>query len=92
MFAWGVNAHGQLGLGSSAISNFISVPQKIPFFNDHTCVQVACSLSHSIFLLNDGSVYSVGNNEFSQLGRDGRTSVPGEKSLHSPYLTTSIFT
>lgn len=76
MFGWGVNSHGQLGLGPSTTS-FIPTPQRIPFFNDHTCLQVACSLTHSIFLLDDGNVYSAGNNEYSQLGREGRTTVPG---------------
>ncbi len=80
MLGWGINAHGQLGLGSSAVSNFISTPQRITFFNDHICTQVACSLTHSVFLLHDGSVYTAGNNEYSQLGREGRTSIPGKSS------------
>jgi len=79
MLGWGVNSYGQLGLGSSSISNFTPIPKSIPFFNDNTCIQVACSLTHTIFLLDDGSVYSAGNNEYSQLGREGRTSVPGMK-------------
>ncbi len=78
MLGWGVNAHGQLGLGSSATTNFIPTPQRISFFNDQTCTQVACSLTHSVFLLADGSIYTAGNNEYSQLGREGRTSIPGE--------------
>jgi E3 ubiquitin-protein ligase HERC4 len=79
MLGWGINTHGQLGLGpSSTVTSFIPTPQRIPFFNDHTCIQVACSLTHSVFLLHDGSIYTSGSNEFSQLGRDGRTSVPGE--------------
>jgi E3 ubiquitin-protein ligase HERC4 len=77
MLGWGVNSHGQLGLGPSSNSSFISTPRSIPFFNDHTCIQVACSLTHSIFLINDGSVYSAGSNEYSQLGREGRTTIPG---------------
>lgn len=76
MFGWGVNSHGQLGLGSSAISSFIPKPQPIDFFTDYTCIQVACSLTHSLFLINDGSIYSSGNNEYSQLGREGRTTLP----------------
>ncbi|CAF1467672.1 unnamed protein product, partial [Adineta steineri] len=76
MLGWGINAHGQLGLGPSAPTSFISTPQRIPFFNDRTCVQVSCSLTHSVFLLADGSVYTAGNNEYLQLGREGRASVP----------------
>ncbi|CAF4157074.1 unnamed protein product [Rotaria sp. Silwood2] len=78
MFGWGVNSHGQLGLGPSSVTSFVSIPQRIPFFNDHTCIQVTCSLTHSLFLLHDGTVYSAGNNEYSQLGREGRTTIPGK--------------
>lgn len=78
MLGWGVNAHGQLGLGQSAVSNFLATPQRIAFFNEHPCIQVACSLTHSVFLLHDGTVFTAGNNEYSQLGREGRTSIPGK--------------
>lgn len=77
MLGWGVNSHGQLCLGSAAVSSFISRPKLIPFFNSHTCTQMACSLTHSIFLLSDGNVYTAGNNDYLQLGREGRTTVPG---------------
>lgn len=78
MLGWGVNSHGQLGLGPSSLASFVSMPQRIPFFNDQYCIQVACSLTHSLFLLHDGAVYSAGNNEYSQLGREGRATVPGK--------------
>ena len=78
MFGWGVNSHGQLGLGPSSLSTFIPTADRITFFNDYTCIQVACSLTHSLFLLNDGSVFSAGNNEYSQLGREGKGTVPGK--------------
>ncbi|CAF4634181.1 unnamed protein product [Rotaria sp. Silwood1] len=78
MLGWGVNSHGQLGLGPSSTASFVSTPQRIPLFNDYTCIQVACSLTHSLFLLRDGTVYSAGNNEYSQLGREGRTTIPGK--------------
>jgi E3 ubiquitin-protein ligase HERC4 len=77
MFGWGVNSHGQLGLGPALVASFVPVPQRISLFDDHICIQVACSLTHSIFLLDDGSVYSTGNNEYLQLGREGRTTIPG---------------
>ena len=85
MLGWGINLHGQLGLGPAAVTSFIPTPQRIPFFNDRPCIQVACSLTHSLFLLADEYVYSAGNNEYSQLGREGRTSVPGKVDLYSIY-------
>lgn len=78
MFGWGVNSHGQLGLGPSSIASFVPTPKSITSFNDKICIQAACSLTHTLFLLNDGNVYSAGNNEYSQLGREGRTTIPGK--------------
>lgn len=78
MFGWGVNAHGQLGLGPASISSFVPTPQRIDYFNDRVCIQMACSLTHSLFLLADGTVLSAGNNEYLQLGREGRTTTPGK--------------
>ena len=83
MLGWGVNSYGQLGLGASLISSLIPKPKLIPFFNKNTCIQVSSSLIHSLFLLNDGSVYSSGNNDYSQLGREGRTSIPGKIELNN---------
>ncbi|UJR08173.1 hypothetical protein I4U23_012446 [Adineta vaga] len=90
MLGWGINLHGQLGLGTAAVTSFIPTPQRISFFNDHLCVQVACSLTHSVFLLADGSVYSAGNNEYSQLGREGRTSVPERVILPQNDLAVQV--
>ena len=91
MFGWGVNSHGQLGLGPSSASSFISVPERIAFFNNCTCIQVACSLTHSLFLLDDGDVYSAGNNEYSQLGREGRTTIPGKIEQEETMLFFLLF-
>ena len=91
MLGWGVNLHGQLGLGPSSVSSFIPEPQSIPFFDAHQCTQVACSLTHSLFLLIDGSVYSAGNNEYSQLGREGRTTIPGTIFILKDDISTVNF-
>lgn len=74
MFGWGVNDRGQLGL---VPSEFVPTPQPITFFKDQICMQVACSLTHAIFLLGDGSVYTAGDNGCSQLGREGKGTTPG---------------
>ena len=78
MFGWGVNPHGQLALGPSLLASFVSAPQRIPFCNDNLCIQVACSLTQSGFLLDDGSVYSAGHNEYLKLGREGKASGTGK--------------
>lgn len=83
MLVWGVNSHGQLGLGPSFINHYIPEPKPVPFFDNYKCQQVASSLTHSLFLMADGYVYSSGSNEYSQLGREGRTSVPGKSCVIS---------
>ena len=44
-------------------------PVEIPNAPDNI-EMVACGLKHTLFLTKDNQVYSVGNNECGQLGRD----------------------
>lgn len=90
MLGWGVNSNGQIGLGIAAVCSFIATPKLIPMFNEYHCIQMTCSLTHSIFLLNDGTVRTSGNNDYKQLGREGRTTMPG-RILSRMLLTTKVF-
>lgn len=83
VWAWGSNARGRLGLGR--VSPKEGTPVFIPrhVFRQLSVVQVGCGLHHSVFLLEDGSVYSTGCNENGQLGRQahfGNATVPCVRS------------
>ena len=65
IFACGYNQHGQCGLGhfndpQITPSLIVNVPQNI--------VQFVCGSSQNLFLDAEGNVFSVGNNEYGQLG------------------------
>jgi len=64
LLGFGVNSHGQLGIGS--IKNQSSIIQ-INFFKDLKIDQITCGYQHSIVLC-EGEVYCFGRNEAGQLG------------------------
>ena len=75
VYAWGSNIYGQLGNGEnseSADNDATSVPQKVLAPNMLTyltgIVQIAAGGNFSLALAADGTVYTWGNNQGSQLG------------------------
>ena len=75
VYVWGDNSHGQLGLGSLAMEtmsrrfeygNSTNLP-KICCFNT-VVTQVSCGMSHTVMLSASGHVYSMGSNQYGQLG------------------------
>jgi len=67
VYSCGNNVSGQLGIGSTTPSQ--PTPQPISTLNPFTISAIACGFSHTVFLTNDGKVYSCGNNGGGQLGR-----------------------
>src|ERR1035437_8461965 len=63
VMAWGVNATGQLGNGSTSNSN---VP--VPVSSLNNVISIAAGQSHAIALKADGTVWTWGNNFSGQLG------------------------
>ena len=69
----GDNTKGQLGIGSNVSKN-IPVYVKIDAATDLTNVKsVHAGADHTIFLLNDGTVYVCGDNTYGQLGIGSNT-------------------
>lgn len=60
LYAWGDNSYGQYGLESS--STPIEVAQGV------TDVAISANGGHMLYLLEDGTVQAMGNNEMGQLG------------------------
>ncbi len=91
MLCWGSTKYGQLGLGgieeelitSPTLNKYLSTEQI------HSSVrQVACGVNHTLFLLQDGSVYSCGNNDFEQLGHGGPRKKPEKvEGLEADFIT-----
>ncbi|KAI3382437.1 hypothetical protein SNEBB_003489 [Seison nebaliae] len=81
VYCWGSNSDYQLGLGGVE-----EMKIKQPTLNDflanimnvHSIIlkSICCGSKHSMFLFDDGSVYTCGSNEYGQLGRDGPSSKP----------------
>jgi alpha-tubulin suppressor-like RCC1 family protein len=70
MYAWGDNAQGELGLGTTTSA---TVPTLVPFFVlASTPTQVSAGGQSSMAVTANGSLYGWGNNVVSELG-DGTT-------------------
>ncbi|XP_063773192.1 probable E3 ubiquitin-protein ligase HERC3 isoform X2 [Pseudophryne corroboree] len=76
MLCWGHSAFGQLGFNHGSI-NIIPKPSISPFSLAKCIKQVACGENHSLFLLEDGGVYSCGCNSAGQLGHEHEDGAPG---------------
>lgn len=81
MLCWGSTKYGQLGLGGIE-EEIIKKPTKNKFLaieqNSSRVKQVSCGVNHTLFLLDNGSVYSCGNNDLEQLGHGGPRKKPGK--------------
>ncbi|XP_069599640.1 probable E3 ubiquitin-protein ligase HERC3 isoform X2 [Ranitomeya imitator] len=76
MLCWGQSAFGQLGF-NQGILNITPEPRISTFPLSNFIRQVACGEDHSVFLLEDGRVYSCGCNSVGQLGHDHEDGTPG---------------
>ncbi|OQS03164.1 phosphatidylinositol kinase (PIK-J), partial [Thraustotheca clavata] len=64
VFAWGGNAHGQLGLHVSGTS----VPQRVIALEGINVRKVSCGAMHSVVLCANGDIFSWGSNDGGRLG------------------------
>lgn len=64
VWAWGDNASGQLGNGSSG--GFSTTPQQVSVISN--VVAIAAGDAHSLALTANGAVYAWGNGSYGQLG------------------------
>ncbi|KAF3847807.1 hypothetical protein F7725_020835 [Dissostichus mawsoni] len=66
VFSWGLNSHGQLGLGKEVLQQF--VPDLVCALTGVAVTQVTAGATHSLFLTLPGLVYCCGANKSGQLG------------------------
>lgn len=81
MLCWGYSSFGQPGIGSN-LQVIIPEPQVYGFIHDRNVKEVACGGNHSVFLLEDGEVYTCGLNTKGQLGHDCEGSKPGKSAFY----------
>ncbi|MCL2323318.1 MAG: hypothetical protein FWC47_14595, partial [Oscillospiraceae bacterium] len=74
LYVSGSNDYGQLGLGSS--STYITAFTNVPMFNGLGIKQIQAGSATAFVLLNDGTAYACGENEFGPLGVNA-SSTPG---------------
>ncbi|XP_028404345.1 probable E3 ubiquitin-protein ligase HERC4 [Dendronephthya gigantea] len=69
MYAWGRADSGQLALGETE-DEHVHLPLRVPYYEGFTSkvVDVACGSQHTVFLTDDGMVYTCGSNDSGQLG------------------------
>ena len=73
LVAWGSNAYGQLGTGTTITSLVPALVDTSGFLRGKTVVQIARSESSCFALCSDGSLASWGHNDNGQLGNGGTT-------------------
>nr|XP_019943548.1 PREDICTED: probable E3 ubiquitin-protein ligase HERC6 [Paralichthys olivaceus] len=66
VFSWGLNRHGQLGLGKEVVSQH--TPVLVCALSGVPVTQIAAGESHTLFLTLSGLVYCCGANKSGQLG------------------------
>ena len=79
VYSCGSNDYGELGLGNDISFN---TPQLISDISNLTITSVSAGSYFSLFLTNDGKVYSCGNNSSGQLGLGNNT------NFNTPQLIT----
>ncbi|CAG9769467.1 unnamed protein product [Ceutorhynchus assimilis] len=69
MFAWGSTINGELGLGGIEDEHILT-PRKLDWYLANKVIECALGDNHTLFLTNEGRVFSCGNNDYGQLGHD----------------------
>ncbi|XP_066150994.1 probable E3 ubiquitin-protein ligase HERC4 isoform X3 [Euwallacea fornicatus] len=69
MYAWGSTIHGELGLGGIEEEHILT-PRMLEWYLANKVIGCALGDNHTLFLTNEGKVYSCGNNDYGQLGHD----------------------
>ncbi|ERE89328.1 putative E3 ubiquitin-protein ligase HERC4 isoform 1 [Cricetulus griseus] len=78
MLCWGNASYGQLGLGGID-EEIVLEPRKSDFFANKKVRDVGCGLRHTVFVLDDGTVYTCGCNDLGQLGHEKSRKKPASE-------------
>jgi len=75
-FCWGNMSQGQLGLGGIEDEQIYS-PRELMAIKSRRVMTVAAGVDHTLFILDDATLYSCGSNDYGQLGHDKSHRRPG---------------
>jgi len=67
LWTWGDNANGKLGINSTSSKTY-PVLVNTSYYGNKKVIDADAGKQHSLFVTDDGSVYSMGNNSEGQLG------------------------
>ncbi|KAL7982104.1 hypothetical protein Chor_001161 [Crotalus horridus] len=80
MLCWGYWSFGFPG-SDSTLQAVIPEPRTIEFVHERSVKEVACGKNHSVFLLEDGEVYTCGVNTKGQLGHEREGGKPADQHI-----------
>lgn len=69
VWAWGANNNYACGL--SGLGSTYSTPTKVDVVSISNAAKISCGYTHTLVLLNNGSVMGFGRNDYGQLGTGG---------------------
>ncbi|MFZ4621070.1 MAG: T9SS type A sorting domain-containing protein [Bacteroidota bacterium] len=73
VYAWGYNGSGQLGIANTTSKNVPFAVSTSGVLSGKTITQIAAGNDHSIVLASDGTVYTMGENGYGDLGDSSQT-------------------
>ena len=80
LYCWGSNSHGQLGLGTRELDSY-ALPTEMQCFRGRAIKQIGCGQFHTVFVMQDGTVFTCGSNDNGELGHDKESAKPGKINL-----------
>ena len=90
VFSWGYNNVGQLSSKSVLNHMVFEVSNNIPLQNGEEIIDIAVGFVHTVFLTDQGRLYTIGSNNYGQIGDSGASAFVGPKEMSTDFSTYTI--
>jgi alpha-tubulin suppressor-like RCC1 family protein len=87
LYVTGYNGNGMLGMGSGSASYYKTFTKNTTIPSGKKVELVSCDQDNAMVLLNDGTVYSAGRNQYNQMGLSNTAYKPAFTQLSIPVGT-----